>query len=119
MHITSDGYGAFHATNGYDTVYAKYERGRKGPDGYRPHWNLTVNGEIHTLYTDKASVLELVETMLTSPLSRPLTMHFPSTEQCDSSKHLEEAICRYSLVSAKHMYLFRFGEVRPANQRTL
>lgn len=73
MHITSDGYGAFHATNGYDTVYAKYERGRKGPDGYRPHWNLTVNGEIHTLYTDKASVLELVETMLTSPLSRPLT----------------------------------------------
>lgn len=29
MLITSDGFGAFHATNGYDTVYAKYERGRK------------------------------------------------------------------------------------------
>lgn len=73
MLITSDGFGAFHATNGYDTVYAKYERGRKGPDGYRPRWNLTVNGDVHTLYMDKNSVLELVETMLTTPLSRPLT----------------------------------------------
>lgn len=73
MLVTSDGYGAFHATNGFDTVYAKYERGRKGPDGYHPHWNLTINGEVHTLYTNKNSVLELVETMLTSPLPRPLT----------------------------------------------
>lgn len=32
-----------------------------------------MNGEVHTLYTDKASVLELIETMLTSPLPRPLT----------------------------------------------
>ena len=95
MQLINDGYGAFHATNGYDTVYAKYERGRKSPDGYRPHWNLTVNGEVHTLYTDKASVLELVETMLTSPLSRPLTCSETSQmSKCDGEVH---GIVRVSL----------------------
>lgn len=73
MKIEQIGFGEFTATNGKDSIKAKYERGKRGDDGkIHPHWNLQIGSKTETVFMDKEKVTEYVTTLLTAPLKQPL-----------------------------------------------
>lgn len=73
MKIEQAGFGEFIATNGKDSIMAKYERGKRGDDGkIHPHWNLQIGSKTETVFMDKAEVTKYVTTLLTAPIKEPL-----------------------------------------------
>ena len=73
MIIRSVRHGYLTATNGPDTMTAEYERGLKFQDGYRPHWNIMLNGHVlEPVYGGRTDVEAMMERLLVLPSPSPM-----------------------------------------------
>ena len=74
MTFTNKGYGAFEATNGYDTIHAAFTRKARRDDGrMRPVYALNYNGQTYTVDGDKNDAMLKAEELLAMPMPHPLT----------------------------------------------
>jgi len=100
MKITDTGHGVFVATNGIDTLTAVFSRGCKDDTGkYHPHWDLTLNGETTTVYTDKAGAVQTATSLLCAPLTNPLSAEDGlRIQERDGTVHGIVAVSLYDLI---------------------
>ena len=89
LKITELKWGQFIATNGYDTLAAKYEgRGNKGPDGkFHPSWTLSMYGEDYRVEGGKEDAVQKATDILLGTIDIPLT-----EEQCRSLQNRDRCV---------------------------